>query len=90
MGEVDFSLSVGYLDAVCWLKSQLKRVGSSLFGDCDFRCLKSLGRSDGCFWMSVSECEFQYCSGIFLRSLCVLNDCLSLSFSRSCRRRDGL
>ena len=90
VGEADLSLFVGYLDAVGWLKSQLKKVGSSLSGDCDFRCLESLSRSDDCVCASLSEREFQCRSGIFLRSRCVLKDCLSLSFSRSCRRRDGL
>ena len=90
LGEVDLPLFVGYLDSVCWLKSQLKRVGSSLSGDCDFCCLESLSRLDDCVCASLSECVFQCCCGIFLRSRCVLKDCLSLSFSRSCRRRDGV
>ena len=42
MREVDLSLSAGYLDAVGWLKSQLKRVGSSFSGEYDFRCRESL------------------------------------------------
>ena len=48
VGEADLSLFVGYLDAVGWLKSQLKKVGSSLSGDCDLRCLESLSRPDDC------------------------------------------
>ena len=40
--EVCLSFSAGYLDAVVWLKSQLKRVGSSFSGEYDFRCLESL------------------------------------------------
>ena len=88
--EVGLSLSAGNRDAVAWLKSQLKRVGSSFSGEYDFRCLESLSCWDGSVMSPLSEWECQYFSGIFLRSRCVLKDSLSLSFSRSCSRRDGL